>query len=240
MNIRWISIWAMIVFATPRARPADIRKQLGEVEFFGHKNFDLTAVLAVLPFHEGDLFPPAKADSTDELKRQVKERIKQATGREPTGVWFVCCDAKERWMAHNGLPGESYQALAFHPNPAGDIRLPKAALALRQQFEKSLLKALMKGVAAQDGGASYTLTNDPAARKAELAIREYALQNETLIFQVLAFSANARHRAIAAQMVGYGRQSDEPIDALVRASLDPDDEVRSDAVRALGVLASAK
>jgi len=37
-----------------------------------------------------------------------------------------------------------------------------------------------------------------------------------------------------------GRQSDEQIDSLVRASLDADDGVRNDAVRALAVLAGAK
>jgi hypothetical protein len=61
-----------------------------------------------------------------------------------------------------------------------------------------------------------------------------------LILQVLASSSDARHRAIAAQTLGYGRQSNGQIDALVRASLDGDDEVRNDAVRALWVLAGAK
>lgn len=41
-------------------------------------------------------------------------------------------------------------------------------------------------------------------------------------------------------MLGYARQSDQQIDALVRASLDADDGVRNDAVRALEVLAGAK
>jgi hypothetical protein len=38
-------------------------------------------------------------------------------------------------------------------------------------------------------GEGFTLTNDPKARRAELAIREYALRNETLILQVLASSS---------------------------------------------------
>jgi len=70
--------------------------------------------------------------------------------------------------------------------------------------------------------------------------RDYALRNEALVFDVLASSSGARHRAIAAQMCGYGRQSNEQIDALVHASLDGDDGVRNDAVRALAVLAGAK
>jgi hypothetical protein len=55
---------------------------------------------------------------------------------------------------------------------------------------------------------------------------------------VLMSSSDAHHRAIAAQMLGYGHQSREQIDALVRASLDPDDG--NDAVRAIEVLAGAK
>jgi hypothetical protein len=55
---------------------------------------------------------------------------------------------------------------------------------------------------------------------------------------VLLSSSDAHHRAIAAQMLGYGHQSREQIDALVRASLDPDDG--NDAVRAIEVLAGAK
>jgi hypothetical protein len=98
----------------------------------------------------------------------------------------------------------------------------------------------MKGHATEDDSEGFTLTNDPKARRAELAIREYALRNEALILQVLTSCSDGRQRAIAAQMLGYGRQSDEQVDALVRASFDANDGVRNDAVRALEVLAGAK
>jgi hypothetical protein len=143
-------------------------------------------------------------------------------------------------MMYIGLPGESYQALALNPAPAGEMRFPRAAIALREEMDKALIDAVMKGHASEDDSEGFALTDDPNTRKAQLAIREYALRNETLILQVLASSSDARHRAIAAQMLGYGRQSDEQIDALVRASLDSDDGVRNDAVRALEVLAGVK
>jgi hypothetical protein len=98
----------------------------------------------------------------------------------------------------------------------------------------------MKGHATEDDSEGYTLTNDARARKAELALRDYALRNETLILQVLTSCREARDRSIAAQMVGYGRQSKEQIDALAEASLDPDGGVRNDSIRALEVLAGAK
>jgi hypothetical protein len=107
-------------------------------------------------------------------------------------------------------------------------------------MDKAWMNAVMKGHATEDDSEGYALTDEPNAKRAQLAIREYTLRNEPLILRVLASSSDARHRAIAAQMIGYGRQSPEQIDALVRASLDADESVRNDAVRALAVLAGAK
>jgi hypothetical protein len=143
-------------------------------------------------------------------------------------------------MVYIGLPGESYQAIALNPLPAGEIRLPKTAVTLRREMDDAWASAVMKGHATEDDSKGYALTNDPRARKAELAIRDYALRNEALILQVLRSSREARDRSIAAQMLGYGRQSKEQIDALVQASLDPDGDVRNVSIRALEVLAGAK
>jgi HEAT repeat protein len=48
---------------------------------------------------------------------------------------------------------------------------------------------------------------------------------------------DSRHRAAAADALGYADESKEQIAALVHASLDPSGEVRNNAIRALGVLA---
>ncbi len=107
-------------------------------------------------------------------------------------------------------------------------------------MEKSFGEAVMKGHATEDDSEGFTLTDDPKARRAELALREYALHNEAFVLQILASSSDARHRAMAAEILGYGRQSDEQIAALVQASLDADETVRNNATRALWVLAGAK
>jgi len=230
---------AALVAVLPAVMLARDRRPLGEIDFFGYKGLDLAAIRSALPFREGDLFPPAAAKSED-LRRQVSEKIRQVIGRPPTDVAFICCDSKQNAMVYIGLPGESYQPLAFNPAPAGTVRLPKAALALREQMDKAWTNAVMNGQATEDDSEGYTLTDDPKARQAELALREYALRNEALLFQVLASCSDTFQRAIAAQMLGYGRQSGEQVDALVRASSDPNDGVRNDAVRALEVLAGAK
>jgi hypothetical protein len=230
---------AVVLVAGVAACGGSDRRPLGEVDFFGSKGLDVAPLRAALPFQQGDTFPPLGVHS-DRLKKQIADAIKHAIGREPTDVAFICCDADQHYMVYIGLPGESYEAIAFDPAPMGDIRLPKDAVKLSEAMDEAWNDAVMNGHATEEDTAGYALTNEPKARGAELAVRDYALQHEELIRQTLSSSSDADHRAIAALMLGYGRQSDAQIDALVRASLDADDGVRNNAVRALEVLATAK
>jgi hypothetical protein len=238
--MRVIGIVTLVLIGSVTVTTAPERKPLGEIDFFGCKGLDVRTIRAALPLHEGELFPPAKVKHSDDLKRQVGEAVKQVIGREPTSVSFVCCDAKQNWMVYIGLPGESYAALAFNPTPAGTTRFPKGVVGLRQRWEDAWSTAVIQGHATEDESEGYALAGDPRTRKEQLAMRDYALHNEALVLRVLASSSDARHRAIAAQLLGYGPQSEDQIDALVQASLDADDDVRNDAVRALWVLGDAK
>jgi len=233
-----ISIVVILTAGVAVVRGPD-RRPLAAVDFFGYKGVDVAAIRPALPFQQGDSFPPPKVH-TDDLKTQVAAAIKRIIGREPTDVAFVCCDAKQHYLVYIGLPGESYEAIAFNRAPMGDARLPKDAVKLSDAVNDAWSNAIMNGHATEEDSAGYALTNDPKARKAELALRDYALQHEDVLLKVLASSSNADHRAIAAQMLGYGRQFDGQIDALVQASLDADEGVRNNAERALEVLATAK
>jgi hypothetical protein len=117
------------------------------------------------------------------------------------------------------------------------VRLPGTAVRLQKTLDDALMKAIVNGQAGEDDSEGYALASDPDTRKAQLAIRDYARQNDALVLRVLRSASDGEHRAAAALLLGYGRQSDEQIDALVRASLDPHEGVRNNAVRALGVLA---
>jgi hypothetical protein len=126
---KWRGIAVLtLVSLLPTTTSSIERRRLGEIDFFGYKGLDIAAVRAALPFHEGDLFPPAKVKSSDDLKRQVSEKVKQVIGHESTSVSFVCCDSKQNFMVYIGLPGESYQPLAFNPAPTGAIRFPRKPL----------------------------------------------------------------------------------------------------------------
>ena len=154
----------VLVVMVPAVMAAIECKPLGEIDFFGYKGIDLAAIRSALPFHEGDLFPPAKAKSFRRPEAAGARNVKQVIGRPPTDIAFICCDSKQHDMVYIGLPGESYQALAFNPAPAGHIRFPKAALALREEFDKAWMNAVMKGHATEDDSEGYTLTNEPKAK----------------------------------------------------------------------------
>jgi HEAT repeat protein len=93
------------------------------------------------------------------------------------------------------------------------------------------------GTAAQeDDSNGYALINDPNARSLQLRVHAWALEYPGELIQVLRSSSSVEDRRIASDALGYARQSAAQIRALAQAARDPDDEVRNNATRALGVL----
>jgi hypothetical protein len=184
-----VTIWLAVVTAS--AQP----NTLGSIDLFGYKGLDVVAVRAALPFRAGDPFPPPAAKSSDDLKQQVNQRLRQVIGRDSTDVSFVCCDERQGWLVYIGLPGETLQPLALNPPPAGDARLPQMAVTLQKNVEDALTRAIMNGQPGEDDAEGYALSKEPQARAAQLALRDYALGNEALILRVLSSAADAEHRA---------------------------------------------
>lgn len=208
--------------------------RIGEVEFFGYAGLDLERVRAALPVHEGDA---VSEDGMAALGETIKRAVREKTGREPTDVTFVCCDDRGGVMIYVGLAGGSNRPFAFNPAPKGAARLPSAALALYKRFVDAVSDSARTGQTGEDDSKGYALASYPPLRAAQLRIRRYALGHEPLLLGVLASASDAEQRATAAELLGYARQSERQILALVRASRDVDDGVRNNAVRALGVLA---
>jgi len=202
--------------------------RIGEIEFYGYAGLDPTAIRASLPVHEGDEF------SEDEMPKLI-EKLKQVT--KAPSIATVCCDDRGNWMLYIPLPGKSVRNVPYNGAPEGTANLPKTIADLYGQFQDALMQAVQKGAGAEDDSKGYALTADPATRAKQLAMRDYAIAHESLLRRVLESSSDSGQRAVAAQLMGYTRQSRKQIDALVRASHDPDDTVRNNAVRALWVLA---
>lgn len=150
----------------------------------------------------------------------------------------ICCDEKENRLLFIGLPGASYKSFSYNSEPLGNDRLSPEIMNLYGRLDDALHRAVRKGgeAAQEDDSNGYALIKDPDARSLQLAVRQWAIQHERELPRALKFSSAVEHRRVASDALGYARQSRDQILALVRAARDPDDEVRNNATRALGVL----
>jgi hypothetical protein len=210
--------------------------QVGVIDFFGYKGIDLTRVSADLPLREGDTITWS---GSDEAKAAINGGVRRAIGRDATDVNFVCCD-NGKWLLYIGLPGASSMPVRYNSAPTGDARFPQDVVKRDNEMGAALMAAVTAGRAGEDRTQGFALADDAALRSIQMAIREYALKNEPVVFRVLESSSDANHRAIAATALGYAQASSGQVAALARASLDADDNVRNNAVRALGVLLQAR
>ncbi|HKX00728.1 MAG TPA: HEAT repeat domain-containing protein [Bryobacteraceae bacterium] len=215
--------------------PAFGRDRVWDIEFFGYKGVDVAAVRQALPAHEGDVY------AHDDTKNKVRHAVSDALGRAPTDVQGVCCNGNGDFVLFIGLPGSSSKNFSYNAAPEGEARLSEEITVLQGRVEQAWKAAVRKGGdgAREDDSNGYALSQDPALRALQLKVRDYALAHGNELLHVLESSADPRQRQTAANTLGYARKSTRQIQALVQAARDPDDGVRNDAVRALGVLASA-
>jgi len=226
--VRRAPLIALLLAAAALAQPEQLK--IGAIDFYGYAGLDLDAIRARLTLHIGEMV------SKDQMPALI-DRIKQST--KATAVETVCCGAQGGLLVYIALPGQSARDVPYNAAPKGTARLPEAATKLYQQFTDALMQAVTKGNAAEDDSHGYALFKDPATRAKQLAMREYALHHENAIRRVLASSGDGGQRAIAAELMGYTRRSQAQIAALVKASQDPDSEVRNNATRALWVMAAS-
>lgn len=221
---------AVAILPVPCSSGQDKVKRIGEIEFFGYGGIDLNKVRAALPFQEGDEF---SIETGTERVAQVKEAVRRVTGRPPADIALTCCDKQGDWIIYIGLSGKR---IPHNPRPAGSARLPGNALDLYDRFMKALTDAVQAGAAAEDRSKGYALSEHPPLRSAQLEMRAYAIDREAMLRRVVETSSDDLQRAVAAQLLGYARQSGSQMKALARASHDSDSTVRNNATRALIVL----
>ena len=211
--------------------PAIASDRVGDIEFFGYKGFDVAKIRELLPIHEGDEY-------SDRTKEVVSQAVKGMIGKATTDVAVICCDEKGNRLVFIGLPGSSFKSLVYNLEPQGKDRLPADIIRLYSRLDHALEAAVRKGgqAAEEDDSKGYALIKDAGTRSLQLDVRRWAIKHEQEILRVLKFSSSVQHRRVAGDALGYTLQSLHQILALVLASRDPDDEVRNNATRSLGVL----
>jgi hypothetical protein len=204
--------------------------QLGSIDFYGLNGLDARVLRAALTVSAGD-----KLDL--QAIEQIGDALAKAAGRPFTHISPVCCDANGRWMLYVGF-GSKANAM-YRPRPSGAVTLPSELTELYDKF-MAMVPAWVQNAGGKEDDYSrgYSLSAYPPMRAIQEAMRVEALKHGAHILRVLAEAADDRHRIAAAHLTGYTRASRAQIAALVDASRDPNETVRNNAIRALGVLAA--
>jgi len=224
----------LLVAAVITAAGQDQPTRIGVIDFYGYAGLNVDQIRSRLTIKEGDAFsnPGALTDAVNKV-------VKSITGRPATDVEPVCCDPQGNWMIYVGLPGTSIVPAKSNAVPKATSHFTPDIVKLYDQTMEASSAAILKGSSSEDHSQGFALSSEPALRAKQLEVRTYASAHDKVILQVLNSSSDATQRAVAAFMLGYARQSQQQISALVHASHDADDAVRNNATRALAVLADS-
>lgn len=210
---------------------------IGIIDFYGLRTIPEIRAREVLGFKEGD-----SVGSHEVLEPRIhgaKRRLETSLGVPRAELNLVCCEGG-RTILYVGIEESATPAdIAFSLEPKGAIRLPLEITQARKAYDEALGSAVERGEVTQDWTSGHTLSRDAGLRAVEERFVSFAARDEPLLRDVLHHSADADDRALATQVLAYVPNKGEVVADLVEATRDPADEVRNNAMRALGVMAYA-
>lgn len=201
---------------------------VGDVEFYGLHRVPPDRILSALEVKTGAPLPPSKGGMEDALENVPGILL----GR----VEAVCCDGS-RATLFIGVEERGGAHTEFRPAPAGEAALPPGLVDSYQEFLEAVARAAGRQNAAEDLTAGHSMMADPAARAFQVKFQDFAAANVPLLREVLRNAAEPGQRAIAAAVIGYAPRKKEAVDDLEYALQDPDETVRSNAIRSLEAIA---
>ncbi|MBV8857529.1 MAG: hypothetical protein JOZ02_11410 [Acidobacteria bacterium] len=201
---------------------------IGIIDFYGLHSLSERQARQALQIKEGDPVPTSHKEA--ERRLEALPNVRQAS------IANVCCEAGKA-LLYVGIREKGAPSLQFRPAPQGSIRLPETMLRAGDAFGDALEEGLLKGDAGEDDSQGHALNSYPKLRAAQEQFIVFAAQDFKLLRAVLRESADARHRALAAQIIAYTANKRDVVQDLVYGMSDPDGDVRNSSLRALAVLA---
>jgi len=202
--------------------------RVDDIEFYGLHKLGEQKLLHTLRVKPGDRLPPSKSDLESELE--------QIPGVVLARVEAVCCDQGKTTL-FIGIEEKGARHLEFRSPPAGNAVLPEDVTNTYQKFLEAVRDAAHRGSTAEDLTNGHSLMADPDARDLQLRFADFAGAHLPLVRQVLRESDDAEHRAMAAIIIGYAPNKKDVVNDLEYALEDPDDAVRTNALRSLNAIA---
>src|SRR5262245_12584424 len=203
---------------------------IGIIDFYGLRNISERQVREALQIKEGD---PSSVET-----KEAERKLKSLPGVAEAQISRVCCDAG-KVVLFVGIREKGTPALQFRPAPQGKVRLPQDVVQAGEDYQKAVSDAVLKGNTGEDDSQGHALFNDPTARAVQERLIKFAARDLNLLRNVLRHSADAEHRALAAEVIAYTANKQARVNKLVEATRDPADRVSNNATRALMVMSGS-
>lgn len=222
--------FAVTVLATSVVADEGLPPPIGTIDFYGLGPIPRAKAVAQLPFKLGDQLPRSSP-------KRNGDTMAHALGVKRVEFAFICCSPDGKVEAYVGIEPRGSKPLEYNPAPDGEQKLPADLLAANDEYGAAISAAVRAGEAREDDSEGHARSSYPPARAQEEKFIAFAREHADLLRDVLAHAADARLRAVAAEVLAYAPDKRAIVTPLTRAALDADNGVRNNATRALGVIA---
>jgi len=206
--------------------------KIGTIDIFGNRKISSCNVLAHLRVKEADSITHENYNPEDEAAK-----LEQMPGVKHATVSPVCCDTAGNLMLFIGIAETDSFILNHRDAPVQNILLPEEMITAYRNLNDQMELAIKSGLAVEDDSHGYALLGYKPARNEQKKFITFANRDFTLLANVLKNSRDVEHRAAATQIIAYSTNRKKVVDNLIYSSNDPDEAVRNNANRGLGVLA---
>lgn len=211
--------------------PASINGQnppIGIIDFYGLHSTSAQQARQALQLKEGDSLPASQ--------REAQRRLEALPNVQQARLSATCCEGG-KVILYVGIREKGALSLRFRTAPKGAIRLPETIVHAGDALLDALTKAVEKGNNGEDDSQGHALFSDPETHAIQERFITFAVQDLKLLRAVLHESANAHHRALAAEVIAYAANKRDVVKDLVYGMSDPDSDVRNNSMRALAIIA---
>jgi hypothetical protein len=221
-------IIGLLIFSSLHAQSVKI----GTIDVYGNRKIRADTILRRAQISEGD-----SISQTILLHRIIENNVREIPGIRLVRTALECCDKNGNYHLFIGV-AESDSAILVHRMPPRlRIELPARYRNAHAQFLERLSDAIQLGETDEDWSEGHALMRYPPVRKIQEKYKVWADENFANLRKVLRSSAYDDQRATAAQIIAYHFNKAEVVPELMHAIVDESDEVRSNAIKALAVVA---
>jgi HEAT repeats len=221
---------ASLLILSPPVLLAAQHPPVGIIDFYGLRTVPEAGLRAALQMKEGDLLrAPGE---------EIVRRLEAVPGVRRAALDAVCCE-EGKTILYVGIEEDAspVRPVEYLPAPTGTAVLPPDVIGAGLAFDSAFQQAVQAGDFEEDVSQGHSLMHFPRARGIQLGFVRLATRYASELKAVLREGSDPEQRALAAWVIAYAPDKKEIVPELERAVRDPEQSVRNNAMRALGLIA---